>query len=265
MKQQFTFVVCAYKDSPYLEAAVLSALQQSVPVEVIIATSTPSDYIAGIAAKYNIPCFINTARKGIAADWNFALKQVRTPYAAILHQDDIYFRNYAEKIIAGFKKNTDALIAFTDYCDLMDDGKFHPYRLYLQIKRLLLWAFYLKNSHRSFLFKSSAVSLGNAICCPAVSYNMGMINETAFDTSFSVNLDWAKWIELTKRKGAFVFIPKILMAHRIADSMETASAIADNRRYEEDFRIFSSIWGEKIATFLMKFYKKAYSSNSGKA
>ena len=49
MQHDFTFAICAYKDSPYLEEAVLSAKKQSVPVDIFIATSTPSDYIRNIA------------------------------------------------------------------------------------------------------------------------------------------------------------------------------------------------------------------------
>ena len=40
-----TFVVCAYKESIYLEECVRSVLGQSVKSEVCIATSTPRLYI----------------------------------------------------------------------------------------------------------------------------------------------------------------------------------------------------------------------------
>ena len=261
MQHDFTFAICAYKDSPYLEEAVLSAKKQSVPVDIFIATSTPSDYIRNIAQKYDIPCYENPKKEGIAADWSFAASHIKTPYGAIMHQDDVYFPEYAERVVAGMKKSPETLIAFTDYCDLMSDGKFHKHRMYLYIKRMLLWAFYLKKVHRSRFWKRSALILGNAICCPAVSYNMEKLKELTFDTSYSVNLDWAKWLSLADTPGAFVFIPSVLMAHRIADSMETASAIADNRRYNEDKRIFESIWGKRIAGMLMYFYKKSYASN----
>ena len=245
MDKKFTFVLCAYKDSPFLENAVLSALGQTIPVEVIIATSTPSEYIRNIAVKYGLQYIVNPESKGIASDWNFALSQIKTPFGAILHQDDVYFPEYAEKIQESFLKNPDALIAFTDYGDLTDDGKIHPFRFYLWVKRLLLWAFYLKRTHRINLFKRSAVVFGNAICCPAVAYNLEKTGVLKFNSNYSVNLDWAMWLSLSKKTGAFIYIPKILMAHRISNSMESAAAIADSRRYNEDFAIFSEIWGAK--------------------
>ena len=110
----------------------------------------------------------------------------------------------------------------------------------------------------------SALALGNAICCPAVSYNMKKLKTLQFDRSYSVNLDWAMWLRLANMEGGFAFIPRVLMAYRIADSMETAAAIADKRRYNEDKRVFEAIWGRRIAGWLMRFYAKAYASNQVK-
>lgn len=259
----FTFVLCAYKESAFIEEAIVSAERQTLPVRLVMATSTPSTYLRKVAEKHGIDCVVNPESKGIAADWNFALKQIETPYGCIMHQDDVYFPQYAEKVVQAMKKHPESLIVFPDYCDLLSDGKYHPHRLYLEIKRLLLWAFYLKHCHRSRFWKRSALVFGNAVACPAVSYNMAKLGTLEFDTAFSVNLDWAQWLALSEREGAFVFIPRILMAHRIADAQETAAAIADNRRYNEDFRIFEMIWGTKAARFLMRFYKKAYTANRG--
>ena len=263
MSCEFTFAVCAYKDSPYLEEAVRSAARQTVDAKVLVATSTPSDYIANIARKYNAEYFVNPeSGKGIAADWMFALSCAKTPYAVIAHQDDVYFPEYAERVLKAFRKNPDSLIVFTDYGDLMDDGKVHKNRFYLWIKRFLLLPFYFKHALRSRFGKQSAVRFGNAISCPTVSYNLSVLGEFKFDTSYSVNLDWAMWLMLSERKGAFVFVPRSLMAHRISGEMETAAAIRDNRRFQEDFRIFERIWGKKMASFLMKFYKYACKSNN---
>ena len=50
-----TFVVCAYQASPFLEACIRSCMQQEVPTRVMIATSTPNDWIRSIADKYQLP------------------------------------------------------------------------------------------------------------------------------------------------------------------------------------------------------------------
>ena len=45
-----------------------------------MATSTPNEWIQGLAEKYEIPLYINTGEGGIAQDWNFAYRQAKTDY-----------------------------------------------------------------------------------------------------------------------------------------------------------------------------------------
>ena len=49
-----TFVICAYKESPYLEACIRSLKKQTVASAICLATSTPSDYLKNICEKYDI-------------------------------------------------------------------------------------------------------------------------------------------------------------------------------------------------------------------
>ena len=49
-----TFVVLAYKESSYLEECIKSVLNQKYPSKVVIATSTPNQYIENIADKYSL-------------------------------------------------------------------------------------------------------------------------------------------------------------------------------------------------------------------
>ena len=66
-----TFVICAYKESPFLEECILSLKNQSIESYIIMITSTPSLYISQLAEKYEIPLYINKGEKGIVQDWNF--------------------------------------------------------------------------------------------------------------------------------------------------------------------------------------------------
>lgn len=65
---EHTFAVCAYKESPYLEECIESLKGQSVRSNILIATSTPNEYIKNIAEKNNIPYFINEGEGGITQD-----------------------------------------------------------------------------------------------------------------------------------------------------------------------------------------------------
>ena len=90
MKQLHTFAVCAYKESPYLEDCLQSLMAQTVDSHIIMATSTPNDFISSIAEQYNLPLFVNHGEGGITQDWNFAYTHADSKYVTIAHQDDIY-------------------------------------------------------------------------------------------------------------------------------------------------------------------------------
>lgn len=53
-----TFAICAYKQSPYLEECICSLTAQTVKRYIIIATSTPNDYIKALAEKYHLSYYI---------------------------------------------------------------------------------------------------------------------------------------------------------------------------------------------------------------
>ena len=59
MQFNHTFVVCAYKESEYLEQCVLSLKSQSVSSQIMIVTSTPNAMIEGIARKHDLPLIVN--------------------------------------------------------------------------------------------------------------------------------------------------------------------------------------------------------------
>ena len=103
-RNDHTFAICAYKESPYLEECILSLKNQTVKSNIIMATSTPNEWIQGLAEKYEIPLYINTGEGGIAQDWNFAYRQAKTDYVTIAHQDDIYEPNYLKMIFGELKK-----------------------------------------------------------------------------------------------------------------------------------------------------------------
>ena len=54
-----TFVICAYKESPFLEECIISLKRQTVPSAIIMITSTPNEYITKLAEKYQIDLFVN--------------------------------------------------------------------------------------------------------------------------------------------------------------------------------------------------------------
>ena len=99
METNHTFAICAYKESEYLEDCIKSLKGQTVKTNIIMATSTPNDYVKNLADKYNIPLFVRDGKSDIRDDWNFAYNSAKTDWVTIAHQDDEYNKKYVEEML----------------------------------------------------------------------------------------------------------------------------------------------------------------------
>lgn len=254
-----TFVVLAYQCSNYLEPCIKSALNQSTPSQVIIATTTPNSFIKTIAKKYKIK-LIEGQHSNIGGDFDFALSCADTDLVTIAHQDDIYEPTYTEQIIESYQKHPKSSIIFTDYYELRNNKKIYT-NTNLKIKRILLTPIRIKKSLRSKFFKRQILRFGCTICCPAVTFVTKNCPKKIFSSNFHCNVDWHAWEQLSKRKGAFTFVPHTLMGHRISESSTTSKIIDEGIRTQEDYKIFRRFWPKPIAKIITMFYKKSEKSN----
>jgi len=255
-----TFVVCAYKESQYLEECIQSLINQKVKSKILIATSTPNDYIKSISEKYNLPYYINEGEKGITQDWNFAYSKADTKYITIAHQDDLYYETYSKNMIEYMEKEKKPLIFFSDYSELRN-GKIVNSNKLLKIKRILLFPLRFKIFWKSKFVRRRSLSLGSAICCPAVTFARENVPFPVFKNHFRTNEDWEAWEKLSKLKGSFVFCNKILMSHRIHEESETSATIKETGRYVEDLEMFEKFWPKCIAKCIAKVYGTSEKSN----
>lgn len=260
MKEIHTFVVCAYKKSPYLEKCIQSLKKQTIKSNIIMITSTPNEYISGLAEKYDIPLFINEGEGGIVQDWNFGYSKADTPYVTIAHQDDVYFKDYTKYALEKMKSCKCPLIFFSDYYELREGRYVHSNKL-LRIKRLMLLPLRIKYFWNSIFVRRRILSLGCPICCPSVMYAKGNLPNPIFKVGFRSNEDWEAWEMLSRLKGAFIYGAKPLMAHRIHNESETSAIISENKRSDEDVVMYSKFWPQFIVKILVKIYAKAQESN----
>ena len=257
---QHTFAICAYKESPYLEECVRSLLEQKNKSKIIMVTSTPNDYIVSICKKYNIPLFVNTGESGIVQDWNFAYKTSDTKYVTIAHQDDVYLPEYSRDILTKLQKVEKPLIAFTDYGELRD-GQVVTNNKILKIKRIMLAPLRIGLLKNSKFTRRRILSLGCPICCPSVTFVKENLPETVFEKGYRSDEDWQAWEKISKYEGAFVYVNKVSMYHRIHEESETSIILGDNARMEEDYQMFCKFWPQSIAKLLTKLYATSEKSN----
>lgn len=249
---QHTFVILAYGESPYLETCMQSLLTQTMQSDILISTSTPSNFIDALAQKYSLSVMINPNRESIAADWSYAYHAAQTPYVTLAHQDDCYFSEYTAQCLTMAQLYPDNLILFTRYRELV--GKTYRRSALITIKQALLWPFLVTTALHSSRFKKMCISFGNPIPCPSVMYHKEAVGEFEFSKEWQFNLDWEAWLRLAERVGCFVYVKKPLMAHRLHEDSETSRLIRNRKRAEEELYMLQQLWKSPWATMLAKVY-----------
>ncbi len=270
---EHTFVICAYKESPYLESCIESLKRQTIKSEILLSTATPSVYLENICKKYDIIYNIRTGKPEISADWNYGLSLAKTTYVTLAHQDDIYEPQYVQRVLwhaANTEKlfGTKVSIVFTDYYEILE-GCRREKGVNLLIKRVLLSSLKKVKNQNIIRYKKRALKYGNAIGCPTVTYNKDYINmlldenkrDNLFEVHFRSNLDWEAWEWLSNLSGAFVYVPQMLMGHRIHELSETSAVINERKRTIEDYEIFCKFWPGWVAKMISKVYKQSENSN----
>ena len=255
-----TFVICAYKESPYIEECIKSLEEQTVPSEVIMMTSTPNAYIEQIAKKHGIPLYIRDGASDIVLDWNYGYNKVTTPYLTIAHQDDIYLPDYTKHVLDAFGKSKKPLIYFSDYGEVRND-KIVTKNTLLLVKRIMLIPLRCRLFYSNVFVRRRILSFGSPICCPSVAYVKDNLPKEVFRQGFRSNEDWEAWEKLSKLKGDFIYDKKIMMYHRIHEDSETSAIIQDNKRSDEDMEMYSKFWPKPIAKLLVKAYASGQKSN----
>lgn len=257
------FAVCAYGESPYLEACVRSLEAQTAGARMILCTATPSPFLEDVARRHGMALFVNDGPHGIARDWNFAYGKADAQLVTLAHQDDVYDPGYLEGVLARLNRASKPLIAFTDYYELRD-GK----RVYadgnrnLRIKEFVLWPLRGRLFENSRWLRRRALSLCDPICCPSVTYVKANLPETVFGTDMACDLDWEAWERLSRLQGGFCYVHAPLMGHRIHGESTTTKIIGkDHGRSAEDLRMYEKFWPKPVAKWLNRLYSAGQDAN----
>ena len=255
------FAICAYGQSPYLEECIASIeLQETAADEVFIATSTPSEWLEDIACRHGLPLHVNAESRGIGADWNYAYEQATADYVTIAHQDDVYLPEYATHARAMLDCASDGLIFFSDYAEIRNGETVSDGTL-PRVKRRLLAPLAKPSKARSTHARRHALAWGNAICCPAVTFNAANCPTPPFHAGMKSNVDWDTWERLSHMEGAFLYDPQPLMLHRIHEASTTTSLIGDSTRTAEDLAMLKRFWPAPIAHAIACVYTRGEAAN----
>lgn len=257
-----TFVVCAYKENPFLENTIQSLRNQSALGRILISTSTPNDHIRGIASRYDIPLVINPNPHLAGDDWNYGYNQADTPLVTLAHQDDWYDPSFLAKTLEAINRypGEEVSIAFTDYYEIREGRRVERNAL-LFVKRAMNTPLKSRAFNGSVLLKKRILAFGDSICCPAVTFVKEHLGESIFDTKYVNSCDYKTLVDLACARGRFVYIPKRLVGHRIYAESATTLNLADNIRKKEDAEILEALWPRPIAHAINSIYALSEKSN----
>lgn len=253
-----TFAICAYGDSPYLENCIRSLKRQGEDTDIILCTSTPSDYIRKTAARYEIPVFVRDGESDIQEDWNFAYNTAEGDLVTLAHQDDMYHRDYEKILLERAEKYPDMTVFTTDYATVKGTKLMEKRGLVEWVKAALRLPLINPDWNDREWLKRVALIFGNSICCPSCTYNKKLLGESLFRSEFRYVLDWDTLWRLAGEKGRFVCEERPLIYYRVHDGATTKQWIGDNRRTEEELAMFRKFWPEPAVQLLERLYRKAY-------
>jgi glycosyltransferase involved in cell wall biosynthesis len=256
LSRQHAFVVLAYQASPFLADCLGSLAAQTVKSRILVATSTPNDLIAAAAAALGLGVTVNPERQGIAGDFNFGLRASGARFVTLAHQDDTYAPDFLERSLAEFAAHEGSL-CFTSYVEIDDAGR--PMRSKVSFAKHAIEGLTLGDHHvlrgarlRAFL------SLGNALPCSSVTYDLARLGDFAFSTDFVSNLDWDAWWRLQVAGHTFLRAPYPLVGRRHNDLTETSRLLRDGTRRTEDLAMFRRAWPSPLAEVIAAAYRAGY-------
>ena len=258
--ENHTFVICAYKENLHLEQSIQSVLNQTIKSQVILSTSTPNKHVRALCEKYNIVMHVNETPYSIGSDWNYGYNQANTDLVTIVHQDDLYESDYLAETLKALNNAKNPLFCFTDYSEIKL-GKKVESNLLLNIKRVMNFLFRFRSLQNVKWIRRRILGFGCPICCPTVTCVKSVLGDDVYDTKYRNSCDYKTWVRLSKMDGAFVYVPKRLLSHRIYAESTTTKNLSESIRRKEDFEILCELWPNIIARFINKIYVLSEKSN----
>jgi glycosyltransferase involved in cell wall biosynthesis len=248
------FVVPTFGHPAFLAQCLHSLRQQTVNSPIVVATSTPNDYVRAVAAAHHVPVVVNPVSAGIAADWNFALAQASASWVTLAHQDDTYAPTYVERCLSAGSAARNPLLVFSSASERLEESGQDVDNV--RLKRVICDAVFLGRPAIAARWrKRLLLAFADPIPCPTVMLYRGAAREFMFASGWKTGLDWVAWLDLADREGSFVYVREPLVHRRVHAAC--ATQIDLQARGDEDMRILRSQWPPPVAALIGRLYERS--------
>lgn len=122
-----SFVLVSYNQEKYIEAALLSVLDQTYSnIEIIVSDDGSTDKTKDIIRLHHNDNFIfldNKKNKGLIGNLNFAFRYIKGEYVVVMAGDDISLPHRTSTIVNYFDDNPDTYCIYSNTIDINSDGE----------------------------------------------------------------------------------------------------------------------------------------------
>lgn len=226
-------------DRAYLDDLFESLLKQSEPFYLDIIDDSPvaqSDIKIPDALNARYIRHDNNAH-GLSGNWNFAVREARSRWVSVLHQDDMLHPDYTQ-IIAQLIEAYPRASAVFSHAQIIDENGQPGSTLADQIKARLLKK--IDGARYTLTGDEGSATLlrGNFIFCPAVCFNREMLGSCGFDERWKMVPDLALYLHLLFKGHTLAGSKKVGMLYRRHQAQATAKYQATGLRFEEEFALY---------------------------
>ena len=192
---QITIAITVYNRRKYLKQAIDSALDQTVPVRVIVVEDCGPDPTleAFVKAEFGdrVTYIRNPRRRGLFGNWNACIEYCQTPWLSILHDDDYLAPNFVEAMIKTAALAPGRSLYFGQATVVTAEGK--PSPLYSLEPMTTPW----RESRLEEILYLTPFPFAGHIFCVADALQVG-----CFRTFSQYCGDWETWALLIQLHGA---------------------------------------------------------------
>ncbi|MGN6555238.1 MAG: glycosyltransferase family 2 protein, partial [Verrucomicrobiota bacterium] len=130
LAEDITIAVTVYSRREFVLEAIRSALNQTIPVRVMVVEDcgpdpTLRDLVTGEFGD-RIQYFRNPRNRGLFDNWNACMEYCSTPWLSILHDDDILRPTFVKTMLKLSRQAPDRAIYFGRSAELTEQGQINP-------------------------------------------------------------------------------------------------------------------------------------------
>lgn len=254
---KYTIAIPTYKRANLLKEAIESCLTQktTTPFAIIVVDNNPERECETeqLLREYNpipnLSYYKNTENVGMTGNWNKLFELAQTDFVVMLHDDDLLYDDYIEKmdkIINFYKNDVDAVYPGIEI--FTHNKNSFKRQINGAIKGMRLHPY-------DFQFGNTCNIAG--VCFSRKS----IIEENGFDDYFYPSLDYEMHVRLSKKNKAIKLFGVPLVLYRISEN-ESIKIKTILNTAEKDKEIITSIirkypsWYKKLFISFFKAYPK---------